>query len=231
LSGIPAAAGESPVAAHYAAEHLEKVEVSVEQGVGVYGQLAMNYASLEVALKGTAYVDFNKHLFVIEQGVGGEAAKLASVLLVRSGVEGEATTKLRTEIELPDEVLSKLASGEMSPLEVMKNSEATRKIVIEGEARGDVHTLFAPTYSYVKKFEGELDLDQFMSAPTSPELAIKGSVKEMISNQHAVGVGFDVPGLNVLARGAIYSVTERHLFQHHDEKALQQELDVKRSLH
>lgn len=53
----------------------------------------------------------------------------------------------------------------------------------------------------------------------------------MRSDQQAVGAGFDVPGFNVLARGAIYAVSERQLFQPNDEGELQQELDSRRSAH
>lgn len=226
---VVTAPGEGKVA-HYGAQNLERVELSLELGASVHG-LLFAYGAADLSTKGTAYVDFNEHLLVTEQAVEGELLGRASVLLVRAGLEGEFSIKMRTEVELPDEVLSKVASGELSPAGLLQASEVTRKFVVESERRAEVHTLFAPGYSKVKKVEAELDLDQLFSNPTQPGLALKGSVKTMTADLKAVGVGFDLPGFHVLARGAIYEVREEHLFQPHTEGALQKELDIQRSLH
>ena len=229
-TAVPPLAGDLGRVAHYGALSLERVELSLELGGGLHGPLTVAYGGADISQKATGYVDFNKHLFVTDQAVGGELFGRASVLLVRAGFEGEFALKLRTEVELPDEVLSKLANGELSARDVLQASEATRKFIVEGEGRSEVHTLFAPAYSKVKKLEAELDLDQWVSNPTEPHLALKGSIKTMTSDLKAVGVGFDLPGFNILARGAIYTVREEHLFEPHDEGALQQELDLQRSL-
>ncbi len=228
-TAVPPLAGDPGRVAHYVAQSLERVELSLTLGASLHGQFTIKYGGVDVSQKATGYVDFNKHLLVTEQALEGELLGRASVLVARSGVEGEVSFKLRTELELPDEVLSKIAKGEFSPAALLQATEATRKLVFEAEGRAEVHTLFAPALSTVRKYEGELDVDQLFSNPTQPRLALKGSVKTMTSEK-AVGVGFDLPGLNVLARGAIYTVQEEHLFQPHDHGGLQQELDVQRSL-
>jgi hypothetical protein len=223
--------GDAARVAHYGAQSLERVGLTLEGGPSLHGQLTIAYGGLEVSQKATGYVDFNKHLLVTEQAVGGEALGRASVLVVRAGFEGEVALKLRTELELPDEVLSRVASGELSVADVLRGTEATRKLVLEGEERSDVTTVFAGGYAQVKKLDAELDLDQLVSNPTEPQLALKGGITTMMSDQKALGFGFDVPGLNFLGRAAIYTVSEQHLFQSHDGGGLQQELDAKRSAH
>lgn len=223
--------GEGGRAAHYGAQHLERVEVSLSAGPSLHGQLTIAYAGLEVSQKTTGYVDFNHHLVVTEQSVQGDALLRASVLAVRAGFDGEVSLKVRTELELPDEVLSRVASGELSFSDVLQGAEATRKLVLEGEERSEVHpSFFAPGYSQVKKLDAELDLDQLVSNPTEPSRALKGGITTLMSDQKAVGVGFDVPGVNLLVRAALYTLREEHLFQSpHPGGSLQQEVDARRS--
>jgi hypothetical protein len=222
--------GEAMRTTHYTVQNLERVELNVRATAG--GQVGIvQVLEGEVGHKASATIDFDKHLLITEQAAEGEVLHRGSVLMARAGVELEGSFKLRTETELPDDVLAKLASGELSFVDVMRKNESTRKLVFEGEERSDVHTLFAKGYSQVIETEVELDLDQLASDPLEPRAALSGHIKTMMSNQQAVGIGMDLLGVSVLARGAIYSVNERHLFEAHDDKAMQNELDLKRSLH
>ncbi|MDP2272978.1 MAG: hypothetical protein Q8N23_26640 [Archangium sp.] len=221
---------DKPKLAHYSEQSLERVEVGLEFGPSAHGMSTIKYGGLDLAAKGTAWVDFNKNLLVTEQAVAGEAFGRTSVIAARVGIEGELALRLRTETALPRDMLSRIASGELSAGDVIRESECTRRLVVEGEHREEVTTVFAPGYSLIQKLEGEVDLDQLISDPLEPGLAIKGSLTTLMSNQNAVGVGFDIPGLNMLVRGAIYSKSEQHLFQGHDDHALQKELDLNRSL-
>ncbi len=221
---------DKPKLAHYSEQSLERVEVGLEFGPSAHGMSTIKYGGLDVAAKGTGWVDFNKNLLVTEQAVVGEAFGRTSVLAARLGIEGELALRLRTETELPRAMLSRIASGELSVSDVIRESECTRRLVFENETRGEVTTVFAPGHSLISKVEGEVDLDQLISNPSEPGLAIKASVTLFLSSGNAAGVGFDIPGLNLLVRGAIYSKSEQHLFQGHDEHTLQKELDLNRSL-
>lgn len=223
-------AGDALRTAHYADQSLERVDLSLELVASAHFAPAVQMTGLEGAYGSVGYVDFKKHLFVTEVVLGGEVLTRGSVIAARAGIKGEVSMKLRTELELPDDVLARLASGELSAAEFIRSSEATRKLVFESEARGEIHTLFAPGSEYVKKFEAEMDLDEFFSNPLEPGNALKGHVKTMVASQRAAGVGFDAAGSGFLVRGAVYDVTEQPLFHGHDDGALQKELDLKRSL-
>lgn len=231
LSGAPGLAqGELGRTAHYAAQSLERLEVSLKMDAGADFAPAVIRSAAQTSTGGVAYVDFNKHLLVTETALEGEALSRGSMIAVRAGMKGQVAMKLRTETRLPDEMLARLASGELSPAQAMNGIEATRKIIFESEVRGEVHTLFAPGSEGVKKFEAEMNLDELFSHPLDPGGALKGQVKTMVAHHQAAGVGFDALGSGFLVRGAIFSVTEQPLFQAHDEGALQKELDVQRSV-
>ncbi len=221
---------DKPKLARYSEQHLERVEVGLEYGYSAHGMLAIKYGSADLSHKGTAWVDFDKNLLVTEQAVDAEVLGRASVIGARTGISGELTVKQRTETQLPREMLSRIANGELSALDVIRESESTRSFVFEGEHREEVNTLFAAGYALVQRLEGEVDMDQLVSQPLAPMLAIKGSITTLISKESALGVGIDLPGLNLVVRGAIYTKSEQHLFQGHDEHALQKELDLSRSL-
>ncbi len=221
---------DKPRLAHYFEQSLERAEVGLELGASVHGLMTIKYLGAAAAARGSAYVDFNKHLLVTEQAVDAEALIRTSVIAARTGISGEVTLKQRTQTQLPHELLSRIASGELSSLDAIRQSQTTRTLVFEGEHREEVTTLFGPGYAVVQKIEGEVDLDQLASSPLNPGLAIKGSITTLISSENAVGVGFDIPGLNLLVRGAIYSKSEQHLFEGRDEHALQKGLDLNRSL-
>lgn len=223
--------GDAIRTAHYALGNLTQVELSLElEASGHFGP-AVQLTGLEGSHGSIGTVDFDKHLLVTEVAVEGEAFTRGSLLAMRAGFTGDLSMKLRTKLELPDDVLARVASGELSAAELLRDSEATRKIVFEGESRAELHTLFIPGSAHVKKLEAEIDLDAFVSHPLAPGQALKGHIKTMVSDKQAAGFGFDVAGASVLVRGAIYSVTEQPLFQPHDEGTLQQELDLKRSVH
>lgn len=213
----------------FGSQSLERVELSMEGGPSLHGQFTIKYGAIEVAQKSTGYLDFKKHQIVTEQAVTGGALTRASLVAARSAFDGDLTVKMRTELQLPEEVFARVASGELSLYDVFSQTEATRKLVVEGEERSEVTTFFAPGYAQVKKFEAELDLDELVSHPTEPQRALKGSVTTMMSDQKAVGTGIDLPGFNLQARAAIYAVSQEHLF--HDSGSLQQELDTQRALH
>lgn len=215
---------------HYGEQSLERVEVSVEGGVFGHGGVAVDATGGEVMQGATGYIDFDKHLLVTEQTLRGEVFQRVSVVLARSGFEGEVAIKMRTETELPDDVLGRVARRELSVGEALRGCEATRKLVFEGEERSEVNTLFAAGYSQVKKLEAEIDLDEFVSNPMNPAAALKGEITTMMAQKRAVGVSVELFGSSVVARAAIYSVDTRHLFQGRDERALQKELDVQRSV-
>ena len=222
--------GEAARVVHYGALSLERVEVSVEGGVFGHGGLGIDATGGEAMQRATGYVDFDQHLLVTEQTLRGEVFQRVSVVLARTGFEGEVAIKLRTETELPDEVLGRVARRELSVSDALRGCEATRKLVFEGEERSEVNTLFAAGYSQVVKLEAELDLDEFVSNPTNPGAALKAEITTMMAQKRAVGVSVDFQGSSVVARAAIYSVATRHLFQAHEQGALQKELDAQRSV-
>lgn len=222
-------AGDAVRGGHPGPQSLERVELSMEGGPSLHGQFTIKYGAIEVAQRSTGYLDFKKHQIVTEQAVTGGALTRASLVAARTAFDGDLTVKMRTELQLPEEVFARVASGELSLYDVFRQTEATRKLVVEGEERSEVTTFFAPGYAQVKKFEAELDLDELVSNPTEPQRALKGSITTMMSDQKAVGTGIDLPGFNLHARAAVYSVSEEHLF--HDSGSLQQELDTQRALH
>lgn len=218
-----------PRVGHYASQHLARVELSGELGLHVAAELTVAYGALDLTGRTTAMVDFERGALVIEQGLSGEAAGRASIVLARVGAQAEVALKARSEVALPREQLEALAAGQLSLGDALAATAHRWQFIAEGKSLEEVGTLFAGAPSAQQKLELVFEPGALLDGDPSTA-ALHGERTLLWTKDKALSTGADLPGFNVLVRGAIYDVSRQPLVEHHGAHALQSELDARRAL-
>lgn len=192
-----------------ASEVLESLELRGHFAAGLKTELPIVLGELSFMGEARGVLDFEHHVLRVERGVRLDATARGGAIIAAAGLEGVVSAKLISEVEL---------SSVMPP--------RPRRLVLEGEARSEVHALFGAGHAELTKLEVQVDLALLAQHPDEPRRAMSGTRRTFVASGTPLGTGLELPQLSFKARAASFTVIETPLFD--EAPCLLQELDRRR---
>ena len=188
---------------------LEGLELRGRFAAGLKSELPVVLGELAFVGEARGVLDFEHGVLRIERGVRLDATARGGAILVAAGLEGVVSARLLSEIDL---------SNALAP--------RPRRLVLEGEARAEVQTLFGAGAAELTKVEVQVDLELLAQHPHEPRRAMSGTRRTFVASGTPLGTGLELPQVSFKARAASFTVIEAPLFD--QAPCLLQELDRRR---